>query len=333
MCARIAGFLVVAAIALLTTRTAQAAPVRGDKNDKEVTKLIKQLGAADAVTRKKAARRLEEIGSPALLALHEAAKSKDAEVKKAAEQVMAAIGEKGQMLVADRLNKIDPNAGATVRQVDNMSLARLFPGHLFYAVIMRQYPIARQPAKPLQMQNIFIADQKGTLKQLTNNKELLAFFRANLQPAKVEDAMKEVTRAWLGLGAEFHQDGLFLFSVPKKDDVKVRAEGNAKQATGQATIAPKGGNGGAVQVTLTFDAAGELVKFSEKAEIRRGIRPICQATKLLDPDPIVRRMAEKDILVMGRAAKAYLDEQRAKARPELKKVIDRLWQRIIAEGW
>jgi hypothetical protein len=66
-------------------------------------------------------------------------------------------------------------------------------------------------------------------------------------------------------------------------------------------------------------------------ELKPGPRPICQATKLLDADPVVRRMAEQDLLVMGRAARPYLDEQRAKAAPELQKAIDRVWERICAD--
>jgi hypothetical protein len=71
----------------------------------------------------------------------------------------------------------------------------------------------------------------------------------------------------------------------------------------------------------------------ETNTVKAGVRPICQATKLLDPDPLVRRMAEKDILVMGRAAKEYLDEQRAKAPAELRQTIDRIRKRIADEGW
>src|SRR5262249_27543824 len=178
-----------------------------------------------------------------------------------------------------------------------------------------------------------IVDKKGTLKQVTSNKELLKFFRSTLPPAKAESTMKDVARAWLSLGTEFHQDGFYSFSVPSKNDVTVAKEDKTKQATGKSVVAAKGGNGGEVQITLMFDAAGKLTRFTEKAKLRQGIRPICQATKLLDADPIVRRMAEKDILVMGRAAKPYLDEQRAKARPELKKAIGRVWKRISAEGW
>ena len=61
------------------------------------------------------------------------------------------------------------------------------------------------------------------------------------------------------------------------------------------------------------------------------MRPICQATKLLDPDPVVRRMAEDAILLMGKPAKEYLDGQRARATPALREAMDRIWQRILIE--
>jgi hypothetical protein len=49
----------------------------------------------------------------------------------------------------------------------------------------------------------------------------------------------------------------------------------------------------------------------------------------LDADPVVRRMAEQDILVMGKSAKDYLDEQRTKAKPDLKAAIDSIWRRVL----
>jgi hypothetical protein len=63
------------------------------------------------------------------------------------------------------------------------------------------------------------------------------------------------------------------------------------------------GGKGHVRATLDFDSNGDLKDVSEVRRVRPGVRPICQATKLLDPDPLVRRMAEQDILVMGTAAK------------------------------
>ena len=93
-----------------------------------------------------------------------------------------------------------------------------------------------------------------------------------------------------------------------------------------------GGGEGQIDVLITLGAAGSLVQVYEKSALRPGIRPICQATKLLDRDPIVRRMAEQDVLVMGRAAKPYLDRVRATALPMLRNAIDRIWQRILDEG-
>ena len=83
---------------------------------------------------------------------------------------------------------------------------------------------------------------------------------------------------------------------------------------------------------MTLGPAGSFVNVLEKSALRPGIRPICQATKLLDRDPIVRRMAEQDLLVMGRAAKPYLDQIRVTAQPKLQQAIDRIWQRILNEG-
>lgn len=85
-------------------------------------------------------------------------------------------------------------------------------------------------------------------------------------------------------------------------------------------------------MTMILDASGIFVDVWETSTVLPGVRPICQATKLLDRDPIVRRMAEQDILVMGRMAKPYLDEIRAKAKPKLKQAIDRIWRRIVDEG-
>jgi hypothetical protein len=64
----------------------------------------------------------------------------------------------------------------------------------------------------------------------------------------------------------------------------------------------------------------------------RGIRPRCQATLLLHADPLVRAIAEQDLLVLGRYARGYLLEQRANASEELRREIDRIWRQIEVEG-
>jgi hypothetical protein len=134
----------------------------------------------------------------------------------------------------------------------------------------------------------------------------------------------------LRLTEEFTQDGFFKFSIPKESLTAVKPNG-AWRASGKVVVAQ--GGKGEITANLNFDEAGKLTKIEETNTVKPGVRPICQATNLLDPDPIVRRMAEQDILVMGRTAQEYLEEQRVKACPELKHAIDRIWQRIVDEGW
>ena len=110
-----------------------------------------------------------------------------------------------------------------------------------------------------------------------------------------------------------------------KKNFSIDTAGDDVKAIGRALVM-QGGNG-EINATLRFEQ-GKLAKATESAKIIPGPRPICQATKLLDADPIVRRMAENDLLYLGDLVKDYLDEQRAQATPELQRAIDRIRQRI-----
>ncbi len=212
------------------------------------------------------------------------------------------------------------------------ALTRAFPGHRFYVVRFRQYPVAVAPPQPLRANNLFVLAPDGSVEHLQDAKALEGFFRAALAPVRTATEAKEAAKAWLRMAEEFHQDGFLQFSVPGDSLRVARTARGGRRVTGKAVVSQQGGNLGEIAAALTFDRAGKLAQASETATIKRGIRPICQATKLLDPDPIVRGMAEQAILVMGRDAKAYLDAQRAKVGPELRDAIDRIWQRILAEG-
>jgi hypothetical protein len=84
---------------------------------------------------------------------------------------------------------------------------------------------------------------------------------------------------------------------------------------------------------MEFKADGSLTA-GQNYKLQAGPRPKCQATKLLDLDPIVRYMTETELLSMGLAAKEYLREQRARAAdPKLARAIDRILQRIEVVGW
>ncbi len=223
--------------------------------------------------------------------------------------------------VDDHLEKIK-SVGGTVELVKDEPIARSMPTHAFYTVRYRQFPIARQTPEGLKASNVFAVDGKGKVQILTTIAELQKFMKASLPAADSKAKLEDAARLAVRLGQEFHQDGMFRFKL--EDDSTKATPG--KGATAKAVVM-QGGNG-TYAVALKVDASGKLTSLEEKAAIRHGPRPICQATKLLDADPIVRGMAEQALLGMGRSAKEYLDEQRAKASPELKKAIDEMWQKI-----
>ena len=211
------------------------------------------------------------------------------------------------------------------------SLSRLFAGDDFYVLRFSQYPVAIAPPAPLASNNIFVVKPDDAIQHFRDRNALKAFFQTALPPVKTEAEARDATEAWLRLTQEFAQDGFLQFSTPD-DGLRVESgQSGGLLATGRAVVEPRGGSSGRIVASLTFDAAGRLTNVSERTNIKRGIRPICQATKLVDPDPIVRRMAEQDILVMGRAAERYLDEVRRTAGPQLRQAIDRMWDQILAD--
>src|SRR4051794_21832606 len=65
-----------------------------DPDEKEVERLVKQLGHDDFDKREEATMRLKEIGEPALVALVKAKSSDDAEVRRRAEEILLVIDKK-----------------------------------------------------------------------------------------------------------------------------------------------------------------------------------------------------------------------------------------------
>jgi hypothetical protein len=204
------------------------------------------------------------------------------------------------------------------------ALKTMFPNYQFVLARFRQFPVARIIPEGLHPSSIFAVNKEGKIEYLKDTKALEKFFHTHAA-AKKEDA-KTVLSAWLTLTPEFHQDGMFKFEVLNKE---FTVEGD--KASGRAVVM-QGGNGD-LRAEIVLDKDGKLTKVTEKAAIRPGPRPICQATKLLDADPLVRRIAEQDLLIMGLAAHAYMMEQRAKATPELRQAIDRVWRQIEKNGW
>jgi hypothetical protein len=229
--------------------------------------------------------------------------------------------------VNEELDKLKA-AGFVMQEVKDEPVSRAFPKHTFFGVYFRQFPVARLTPKGMNSANVFAVGPDGKAKLLKEQSELQGFFKANLAPAKEDTPAKDAARAYVRLMEELHQDGFYKFTL-QDDSTKVEPGKEGKTASARAVVMA-GGNG-ELSATLTFAAAGELKTVVDNIRLKPGPRPICQATKLLDADPIVRRMAERDLLIMGRAARSYLDEQRAQAPAELRRAIDALWERIVVD--
>jgi hypothetical protein len=227
---------------------------------------------------------------------------------------------KAEKAARDHLEKLK-GSWATVQYIKDEDVEAVSPHHYLFSVLFRQFPVARPLPEGLTASNLLVVDGKGKATVLRDAAALEKFFKTHAT-AKKEEGKKAAVRAWLRLSQQYHQDGFYIFDLVP-DSVKVEA----RKASGVVT-AMRGG-GGTLHAELTFDDDGKLDKVREEAKLRRGPRPICQASKLLDPDPLVRRIVEQDLLIMGTAAKDYLDEQRAQATPELRRAIDRRWQRIV----
>jgi hypothetical protein len=244
----------------------------------------------------------------------------------------ATANQPGRELVEKKLAEFKGAERGQVIPVADDAAARAFPGCSFYVVRFRQYPIAQVPPAPLTANNLFVVKPDGSVAHLRDAAAMEHFFRETLAPIRTTSVARDAASAWLRLSEEFHQDGFFEFAAAR-DSVRVAStQARGLSVTGKVAVIPHGGNTGEIVAALTFDQAGTLVKVTETARVQKGVRPICQATKLLDPDPVVRGMAEQAILVMGKAAEGYLSEQRTKASPELQRAIDRIWQRILVEG-
>jgi hypothetical protein len=243
------------------------------------------------------------------------------------EKVSADDIAKAEKMVKDEMARLKGENGA-VMVVKDEPLARAFPRHVFITVFFRQFPVARVLPEGLSASNIFVVGPDSKLVHIKDAKALQGFFKNNLSGLQSDNQLKDVARAWLRLTQEFHQDGFFKF-VLMDDSTKV--SGDKEKTVAAKVVVMQGGNG-EIDATAEFDADGKLTKIGDTAKIRAGPRPICQATKLLDKDPLVRRIAEQDLLIMGLAARDYLHEQRAKASPELQRAIEQLWQRIVEEN-
>lgn len=221
-------------------------------------------------------------------------------------------------------------SSARVLFIGETGYQQIFPGRLFYVVRFPQWPVAVEPPLPLVANNLLVFENGKPLQLITSGRQLQQYFSQAAIMRGGEDAAKYVLEAWLTLYSEFAQDGMFQFGAPQVESVTKTAS-DTLEAKGRVSVVPKSGDSGEITARIAVDANGKLLSVHTEQSLRTGVRPICQATKLLDPDPLVRKMAERDLLVMGKSARDYLFQQRSKASPELQARIDRLWRQILKE--
>jgi hypothetical protein len=240
--------------------------------------------------------------------------------------------EKARKLVEEFL-AMHKATGANVNVItDTTRLGKVFRDHQFVAVHFSEWPVPRMPPAPLQMRNLFIVDKDGKVLHLTDARGLEKFFRDHVPALKPGTNKKALVEVWLRLDQEFVQDGFYKFDKLDKTAITTDVKDGDEIVSGSLDVVPEMGNKGTLGVVMRFNAQGELTRITKDNKVIRGIRPKCQATRLLDADPQIRAICEQDILVMGRAAYEYLMEQRALANRPLRRAIDQLWQKIVEEG-
>ena len=94
----------------------------------------------------------------------------------------------------------------------------------------------------------------------------------------------------------------------------------------------KGGNG-EVLVTMQFGEDGKLRHVTQTEKVRPGPRPICQATKLLDPRPDRPTDGRAGPTLHGVGRTRLFDGAAELGTPEMQQAIDQLWRRIVADRW
>jgi len=231
--------------------------------------------------------------------------------------------QKAEAQVKDYLAKIKGESGQ-ILYLGNENLDKVLPGHRFFAVRYRIYPVARKLPEGMRPSNVFVVATNARAAHLKDAKALENYFKTNLIDVKAGRDATFALLSWLTLSQEFHQDGFYKFKLP---DMTTGDSGNG--ITIKASAVVMAGGNGELGAELAFNKAGKLTGVTETAKIKRGPRPICQATKLLDADPLVRRICEQDLLYLGPLALDYLREQRGLANPELRRAIDRLTERIL----
>ncbi len=231
--------------------------------------------------------------------------------------------EDARRVLQTHLTKYESAAPGELRDLKFKPLGRSYPRCEFFTLRFPRYPVEVAPPEPLKSSNVFAVC--GDQVTLINDEQQLEKFFTTYPPVLAGDqALADATRSWLYVVRELQKDGFFEFARPSvtlSDD----------SSEGVVEVVEKRGDQGKLTVHMEL-VDGKLKIVRSVADVQQGIRPRCQARRLLDNDPAVREIMKRDILVMGSACKPYLDEVRADASPELRQAIDEVWRQIVDEG-
>ena len=221
--------------------------------------------------------------------------------------------------------------GYNIKLIESKATDYILPGYTFFILYLIQYPVAYgNPDKQLGTHCIAAIDADNAIELIPEVNTLEVFYRDHQITISSSEDRVNAIKAWLHLSQEYKNDGYYRFLV-SDDDITgeyIIADYIEWRVTGTSRVIS--GGEGFITAAMMFGVDGMLAYIiSEEYELIEGLRPICQSTKLLDKDPVVRKMAEQDLLSMGVSAEDYLAARRAKASPELKQAIDRIWERII----
>src|SRR5437867_5428330 len=191
-----------------------------------------------------------------------------------------------QQLVEDYLTN-HGIGGAVVRPITDDYVSRTFPNFSFFGVIFRQYPVAVlcPQMQNLKCSNVFFV-KDGQVDFVATIPGLKFFFAAELDPVPSEQAAIDAASSWLRFSEELKQDLFYAFSAPQ---ISYEPRQDITLVRGDAVVIA--GGKGHIDMLMTLGSAGSFLQVYERSALRPGVRPICQATKLLDRDPIVGRMA------------------------------------------
>ncbi|MBN1696025.1 MAG: dockerin type I repeat-containing protein [Spirochaetales bacterium] len=226
-------------------------------------------------------------------------------------------------------NRIDLT-GYRRERISDESVDYILPGFVFYSVYLNQWPVAYGPPDEQLGENSIVAIDAGrTVILIRDESYLQSFFIDNQITLSTPEDRIEMIKAWLGLSQEMKNDGYYSFLISEDDIVVTHLIGDAVEweVTGTSTVS--GGGEGYITARAVIDVLGSLMYVDEEYELIAGIRPICQSTLLLNPNTVIRTMAEQDLLVMGTCAQHYLFSWRQRLEPELQLAVERIWQRIL----